>query len=138
MCKSDDLAAISHLIEDYVTAVNAGDASAVSAVFTDNAVLMPSDGSVIVGGAAIRSWYEAFFQQFTDKMTVSPSEEVEIIGDWAFSRGSWQATVTPKAGGEPVQASGKGLIIDKRQGDGSWKWARVIYTADKLFLPPSG
>jgi len=137
MCKSDDSAAISRLLEDYVAACNTGNASAAAAVFTDNAVFMPPDGSALVGGAAILPWYEAFFKQVTEVLTVPPLPEVEVIGDWAFSRGSWQAIVTPKAGGEPVQVSGQGVIIYKRIGDGSWKWARVIITSDKP-LAPSG
>ncbi len=48
-------------------------------------------------------------------------EEVEASGDWAFVRGTYTQTVTPKAGGAATLVDGKFLAIWKRQADGSWK-----------------
>ncbi|MEE8586821.1 MAG: hypothetical protein V3T83_18425 [Acidobacteriota bacterium] len=58
--------------------------------------------------------------------------EVEVAGDWAFDRGTYTITLTPKAGGEPVfEDEAKYLTITKRQPDGSWKIYRTISNSDR-------
>lgn len=137
MCKAEDAGAVSRLFADFLAAFNAGDASAVSALFTDNAVMMLNDGSSVIGRTAIRAAYDGFFQHFAAEQTAS-IEEIEVAGDWAFCRCSWKIALTPKAGGERAEPRGAALWILKRQGDGSWKGARQIFTADRFFLPPLG
>ena len=63
------------------------------------------------------------------------SEEIVVAADWAFTRGTYSSTFTPRAGGEPVQENGKSLWILERQADGSWKYARAIWNSDN---PPPG
>jgi ketosteroid isomerase-like protein len=59
------------------------------------------------------------------------NEEVRVAGDWAYSRGTYSATLTPKAGGEPREDSGKYLTILERQSDGSWKIARDCFNSNE-------
>ena len=47
-------------------------------------------------------------------------------------------TLTPKAGGEPTEDSGKWLGILKRQPNGSWKVHRDIWNSDKPFPSTGG
>jgi ketosteroid isomerase-like protein len=48
-------------------------------------------------------------------------DKVEVHGDWAFARSSFQYSTTLKEGGETTTRVGKELDIFKRQEDGSWK-----------------
>ncbi len=133
--QAQDVAAIKSVADQYVTATNAGDAAAVADLYTDDAILMPLNAApAVVGKEAIQSASQALFDQVTLKLTGS-TEEVEVAGDWAFSRNSYTATLTPKAGGEPTEAKVKCLVIYKRQPDGSWKNYRSSWNSD---LPPPG
>jgi ketosteroid isomerase-like protein len=58
------------------------------------------------------------------------NEEVQVSGDLAFARGTYAATVTPKAGGEETFIDGKYMTILKRQTDGSWKIHRDIFNSN--------
>ncbi len=60
--------------------------------------------------------------------------ETQVAGDWAYDRGNYTVTVTPKSG-KPMEASAKYLIIVKRQPDGSWKVYREISNSNN---PPPG
>ena len=64
-------------------------------------------------------------------------EEVEVAGDWGFIRGTSPVTLTPQAGGEPLQDEGKYLSIRKRQPDGSWKIFWAIWNSNNP-LPGGG
>ena len=58
------------------------------------------------------------------------NEEVQVAGDWAFSRGTYTLSITPKAGGEEIFIDGKYMTILKRQTDGSWKIHRDIFNSN--------
>jgi len=134
--QAEDVAAIKAMPAKYEAAYNASDAAALAELHTEEAIRMPPNEPALVGKEAIQSWYQTRFDQFTPQVTVS-HEEVEVAGDWAFARGSYTSTQTPKAGGEPVEDSGKFLTISKRQPDGSWKIYRTIYNSDNP-LPGAG
>ena len=124
--QAEDVAAIEALADQYIASVASGDASALAALFTDDAVLMPPEAPVATGKEGVNSYYQPTFDQFTNRLTVS-GDETQLLGDWAFRRGSYTVTRTPKAGGNSTEAGGKWLSICKRQPDGSWKIARHIW-----------
>jgi ketosteroid isomerase-like protein len=70
--------------------------------------------------------YRSFFPQFSRIEQEAVSEEVEVLGDWAFAWGRESTVLVPHGDGAPIHMDGKGLSILKRQTDGSWKCARAI------------
>ena len=74
--------------------------------------------------------------QFTVKLIVEVLE-VRVAGDWAFARMTYTETLTPKAGGEPTEDSGRWLVIYERQPDGAWKIYLEIWNSDRP-LPGAG
>jgi len=54
---------------------------------------------------------------------------VDISGDWAIERGNYKSTVTPKAGGDPFEDSGKYVAVSKKTGSG-WKVHFLIWNSD--------
>ena len=134
--QAEDVAAIKKLIDDYLAAANAGDVSAVAAFYTDDAIRMPPNAPAKIGKEAIQSDVQTQLDQFTIKLGLEVVE-VEVAGDWAFGRGSHTITLTPKAGGEPTEDSGKWIEILKRQPDGAWKIYRLIWNSDQP-LPGAG
>ena len=95
---------------------------------------MPPNASANVGRQAIRSWVQGFFDAFRTQFGLSV-DEVRVAGDWAFERGACRITLTPKAGGEPIQDIGNYITIYGRQPGGAWGMARDIWNSDN---PPPG
>ena len=139
---AQDTPPIDSLREQYVAAENSGDAAAVAALWTDNGVFMPAHAPAVEGQAAIQAQYQQNFDQFAIEVSVI-SHEVEVAGPWAFNRGAYSITQTPKAPPEaqpkakkkaepePIQDQGKWMVIAQRQQDGSWKVARMIFNSDQ-------
>ena len=134
--RAEDVAAIKSLVDENIAAWNAGDAAAVAARCTNDAVLMPPNMPALIGKEAIQSGTQLIFDQITFNLT-GKVLEVEIAGDWAFARMTYAETLTRKASGEPTEDAGKWLTIVKRQSDGSWKTYRDIWNSDKP-VPGSG
>ena len=98
-----------------------GDLAGWMALFTGDTVLMPplpSNVPVLVGKEALRSWAQEVLGLFSIDETIT-TEEIQVVGDWGFSRGIYVSTATPKACGEPQQVSGRYMFIVRRQSDGS-------------------
>jgi ketosteroid isomerase-like protein len=72
--------------------------------------------------------------QFTFHQEIT-IDETEITGSWAFSRGMFVSTLTPKGEGQAVLIDGKFMTVLKRQADGSWKIYRDIWNSN---LPAGG
>ena len=100
------------------------------ALYTEDAIQLPPNQAALQGKAAIQAWYEAFppFSNFQEQ-----SLEIEGQADLAYDRGTYSMTVTPP-GAAPIEDRGKYLTIYRKQADGSWKIARVMFNSD-LPLP---
>lgn len=127
-----DPAPINDVRASYQAAYNAGDAAAVAALFTDDAISMPDHHSALEGKAAIQQYLEQIFSQYTATISITPAD-TEITGDVAHEHGSFSITVTPKAGGNTVTDGGKYIVILKRQSDGAWK---IHHDIDNSNSPP--
>ena len=134
--QAEDIAAIRSGVDEGIAAFHAGDAAALAACYTEDAVVMPPNQPAVIGKEAMQSDFQTRFDQFTGKLTAHTAE-VEVAGDWGFIRMNYTETLTPKAGGEPTEDSGKWLQIWRRGADGSWKVAREIWNSDKP-LPGAG
>ena len=65
-------------------------------------ILMPPGEPAVIGTEVGRSWAQDFFDQFTVQ-DAATSEEIVVAGNWAFQRLSFTLTLTPAAGGDPIQ-----------------------------------
>ena len=105
----------------------AGDSEGFIDAFTDDVVWMPPGDSDIVGKEACATVAQSILEGTNFEQVATRSEEIVVIGDWAFERfrASWDST--PKAGGETTSAEFRGFRILQEQGDGSWKVAQYIW-----------
>jgi uncharacterized protein (TIGR02246 family) len=124
---ADDLAAGS-VRDEHVAALNAGDAAAWAAQFTDDGVQMPPDAPANFGRATIASWSRSFLELFRVEFALGV-EEVRVFGEWAFERGTYIIGLTPKAGGPPMQDAGKYITIYQRNPGAGWRMARDIWNS---------
>jgi len=126
-----DVSAIKQSVTDFMKAVNAGDAGAITALMSEKAVFADLNVPVAVGREAIQSMWQAWFNQFQVGMSI-PVDDVRVSGDLAVARGTWTAQMTPKAQGvAPVNDGGSWIAVFARQSDGAWKWDWVVPNSDK-------
>lgn len=122
-----DQAAISAIWDAYEAARVAGDADAWLALWDDGGVQMPPGVPARGKDVLVQGVPKAFEAMPASAMDIRP-EEIVIMGDWAFSRGNYSASLTSQ--GNAVEVDGKFLTIFRRQDDGSWKIYRDIFNAN--------
>lgn len=120
---NDDIAAINELREKELRAALAGNVDSLMALRTDDFIAMLPDMPAIEGKEAVREVLSGMFGQMEEFEHNTISEEIVVLGDWAFHRGTYSDRVTLKSGGETMAYKGKFLWILQRQDDGSWKYA---------------
>jgi len=134
---AEDLAAVNAVRDAWVAAYNAADADGVAALYTEDAIDMPVNEPTIVGRAGILERTAAQFGMATATATVR-ADETQLMGDWAFDRGTYSVTMVPAAGGDPMMVDGRYVVILRRQADGSWKIARGIDNTPAPVMMPGG
>ncbi|MGP6088950.1 YybH family protein [Antarctobacter jejuensis] len=124
---ASDAAAIDAVWEAYETARVAGDADAWLALWDEGGVQMPPGMPARGKDVLTVGVPKAFAAMPASAMDISPVETV-IMGDWAFSRGTYTAAIT--SGGNAVALDGKFMTIFRRQDDGAWLIYRDIFNAN--------
>jgi ketosteroid isomerase-like protein len=78
---------------------------------------MPPNDPANVGTANIHAWSAGMLAAFTE--FALDLEETQFAGEhWAFERGAYDITLTPKTGGQPIRDTGKYITIYSRANDG--------------------
>jgi uncharacterized protein (TIGR02246 family) len=121
--------------DKYLKVVLAGDASAVAAMYRDDAALMPTDCPLLRGRAAIEQYYREWFKS-PAKVTAFTFTHLEspVLGDTAFDIGTYRQTLS-LGGSSTVNLSGKYSVILKRTG-GEWKIVYLIFNSDSPSKTP--
>ena len=107
------------------------------ALLTDDAVVLPPNGPMLSGNAAIRKWATDMANQYTVSGKYT-DRKVIVSGDWASERFVGELSLTPKAGGAAITERIKGIHILRRQPDGSWKIAQDMWNTDTAPPPSPG
>ncbi len=128
-----DIAAIKDALIQYCVAMETGDLELWLSLHSDDIVKMAPNAPATFGQEELRASTKPLFDNFTIEMDYN-REELQVNGDWGFARGTFTATMTPKAGGEPLYMDAKTMALWKRQADGSWKLARNCYNSN---VPPA-
>jgi ketosteroid isomerase-like protein len=116
-----------------LTAVRGEEADAFLDDLAEDAVIMAPGEPVHTGHDDIRSWILGVADRYAVSGEYEESERV-ISGDWAFVRHRGTTTLEPRGGGEPREEISKGITVYRRQPDGGWKIAWIIWNRDQ---PPA-
>ena len=122
-------AAIKAVADQYTKATLAGDAKAVGALYTEDAVEMPPNQPPVKGRVAIQQFYEKQFAAGKIANFALDHMETRALGDTGYDVGTYRQNVTP-TGGAAFDDTGKYTVILKRTG-GAWKVAYAIYNSDR-------
>ncbi|HEY7499139.1 MAG TPA: SgcJ/EcaC family oxidoreductase [Vicinamibacterales bacterium] len=123
--------AIKAVADAYVKAALAGDAKAIAALYTDDAIEMPPNQPMVKGKAAIEQFYVKEFGSGGKMNTFTIAHiDTQVSGDQGYDVGTYQQSFTPKGAPSPLSDSGKYTVIAKRVG-GAWKVAYAIYNSNQ-------
>jgi uncharacterized protein (TIGR02246 family) len=131
---SKDEAAIRAISPVWAKAYNAGDAKAISALYGEQAVLLPPSAPAAKGKAAILAYFakdtaESAKAGVTFSLDPKSKSDVGVSGDMGWESGTY--AVNAKSGA-PVEV-GKYLTVYKKS-DGKWLIIRDTWNAD---APPA-
>ena len=122
---ADDSAAIGAQNAAFEQAFNAGDAAAVAALYTEDAVALPPGGPMVRGREAIQAmWQGALDGGFKD--LALEAGELEVMGDTAWEMSTLSAAIAGENGETPF--AGKYIVVWKKAGD-DWLLHRDIWNA---------
>jgi uncharacterized protein (TIGR02246 family) len=126
-------AAIEVAYAGFVSALTRGDADALAAYFTEDAVLAyPGMKGFVTGRVAIRDYWAARFQSVRFLEAAIVPAEVRVDGDLAWETGTNRLVV--KSGDTaPATRTARYLVAWKRGADGRW-----LIQADAVVPDPAG
>jgi len=123
----DARAAIEAANAKFSEAFARGDAKALSAMYTSDAIAFPPDSEMIRGNGAIGQFWKATRDGGVQSAALT-TIDVGTSGDVAYEVGKVFLTIQP-AGKEPTTAVAKYVVVWKRDADGSWKLHRDIWNS---------
>lgn len=124
-----DLTAMQAVDQSWMQAYNAGDASAVAALYADDATLLPPGSPGAVGKAAIRNFFVTDVAQSQHAgyvFSIVGAETGGVAGDWGWLSGAY--AVKDKTG--KAVDGGKFLAVFKKV-EGKWLYLRDTWNSDK-------
>ena len=117
---TDDERAIRELVETWMQASRSGDTATVLSLMTED-VVFTTPGRAPFGREAFEAATGAPEAPRIDG--TCEIVELQVQGDWAFTRNRIELTVTPP-GGEPMRRAGYTLSLYRKEADGRWRLAR--------------
>ena len=127
---SEARAAIEAANASFSEAFARGDAKALSAMYTPDAIVFPPDHEMIRGNQAIGEFWKATRDGGVQSASLT-TIDVGRSGDLAYEVGKVILKIQP-AGKEPTTTAAKYVVVWTRQPDGSWKLHRDIWNS----VPP--
>jgi uncharacterized protein (TIGR02246 family) len=104
-----------------------GDAKALAAMYTIDAIVFPPDSETVRGNQAIGEFWKTTRTSGVQSAVLT-TVDVGRSGDVAYESG--KVTLTIKSEGkEPTTAMSKYVVVWMRQPDGSWKLHRDIWNS---------
>ena len=125
-----DTATIRANVERFIAAWNKGDSAAYGPMIADDAILMSPDGPLVNGRDAIVADMAKDYDT-TKAQQTAPVDEVIVMGDHAYVRGTWSLNPMAAAAGADTKAlNGKWSTLYQRSTDGTWVVSRWMWNQE--------
>ena len=127
-----DIAAIRAVLSQYAMSICDGDLDLWISLWADNGTQMPPDAPACIGRVQILEEMKPAFDEMSMELIILSIEDAKIYGGFGLTRCRYTLKMTPKAGGETINAmpEGKALTLYERQSDGSWKIAFDCFSSN--------
>ncbi len=132
-----DAAAIRAWVDQFVVAWNEADDATLGPMIAEDAVLMQPDGPPLQGRAAILATMAEGYDIAMIQQSAT-TDEVVVIGDYAYARGTWNLNPTPAAGPDVQPANGKWSTLFERGAGGAWQVSRWMWNQPSAAVPAGG
>lgn len=110
------------LADAFIAAVEAEDAAALGALYTDDADSYGPDGSIAKGSEAIGQSWAPMFEAYDEiAMTLEPMGERAFGKDAHAAWGLWTMSMTPAGGGDRMTIKGRYSDVSIKTKDG-WRY----------------
>lgn len=109
----------------FMAAVAKKDAAAVTALYTDDAIVLPQGAEMMKGKAAIKGLFEGLIASGVGAITLT-TLEVETVGNTAIEVGQFEL----KGPDGSVIDKGKSVVVWKKV-KGEWKMHRDIFNSNQ-------
>jgi uncharacterized protein (TIGR02246 family) len=116
---------IQAIIDAFTKAANAKDANTLAGFYADDATLLPPGQPAIKGKDNIRNFWQDFLNAGAGDAALK-IVSVDGSGDLVYEIGEW-AAIMPSPGGGTAPATGKYLVVYKRQPDGKLKMVADMF-----------
>jgi len=128
-----DEQAIRGQVDHWLQLVKAKDAAGIAALYAEDGAVMPPNGPIGKGRAAIQQTWASMMKTPGFDLTFVPEQIiVSSSGDMALDRGTYKLAVAPHG---TAQADTGKYVVVWRKIDGEWKAAADIFNSD---LPAGG
>jgi ketosteroid isomerase-like protein len=124
------MSGIEKLHQQDVAATLSGDANKLAELWTDDAVRLEPGGPAEIGKQLIHSEDAKGRSEHPHLkiLTYAPEiKDVQIVDGWAFEWGYFNSSYKESPNSEVKRLRGKLLRVLRKQSDGSWKFARVMW-----------
>ena len=125
--------AIRGQVDRWLQLVKAKDAASIAELYAEDGAVMPPNGPIGKGRAAIQKTWASMMQTPGFDLTFVPEQIiVSSSGDMALDRGTYRLAIAPN--GKAMTDTGKYVVVWRKIG-GEWKAAADIFNSD---LPAGG
>jgi uncharacterized protein (TIGR02246 family) len=132
-----DVVAIRAQVDQFVAAWNTADNATLSPMVAEDAILMQPDAPPLEGRDAILSTMAGGYDIAVSQQSATV-DEVIVMGDYAYARGTWNINPTSTAGADVQALSGKWSILYARGSDGAWQTWRWMWNQPSNQVPAGG
>ena len=116
---------VAQISEKWAKEWSAKNVDALIALYAEDAVFLPANGSRVTGRAAIRDLFEKALAANTSDVRVH-SKVTEQSGDLAYDSGEYEETAT--SGGVTRSGRGNYLVVFRRSGKDQWRIVEHMWT----------
>lgn len=115
--------------EQWAKAAGAHNLDNTVSYYTDDAVLLPPNATIVSGKQALRTSWAALLSPNITLTWHANKVDVSQSGDLAYAVGAYDLS-TKDAQGKLVSDHGKTIEVFRKQADGSWKVVADMYSSD--------
>jgi uncharacterized protein (TIGR02246 family) len=113
---------------DFAAALNAKDAKAAAALYTEDAVLIPPGEPILKGRPAIEDYWRGAIESAGIREVSVETMDARSSGSLGYETGSFVLTFDGP-GGEPVVERGRYVELLRRESDGTWRSTHGFWNA---------